>query len=217
MSWRYLDGQRCKIQQLKDVRGKSGKNVLGIYKSNSNLTRRHIPSASSEGASSEGRSPQIELILDSLEPDKLNLVAKYDLSEASSVLPAERPAERPAGKPGFISFHALPYQRREEILESNPSKEIPKFVWFVGPTVLVAFLVFPSLYLRGILSTIFEDSLLTDFLILFFTEALFYGGAAIFLLLVDGIWRPSLQATPSNRYCRELSLDFVYHLWQPCF
>lgn len=34
---------------------------------------------------------------------------------------------------------------------------------------------------------------LTDFLILFFTEALFYGGVAIFLLLVDHIWRPVQQ------------------------
>jgi len=37
-----------------------------------------------------------------------------------------------------------------------------------------------------------------DFLILFFTEALFYGGVAIFLFLVDHIWRPFQQNSPSN-------------------
>ncbi|KAG6513852.1 hypothetical protein ZIOFF_024189 [Zingiber officinale] len=36
-----------------------------------------------------------------------------------------------------------------------------------------------------ILSTFFEDSLFTDFLILFFTEALFYSGVAIFVMLID--------------------------------
>ncbi|KAL0417137.1 UNVERIFIED_CONTAM: hypothetical protein Slati_3545600, partial [Sesamum latifolium] len=35
-----------------------------------------------------------------------------------------------------------------------------------------------------------EDSLLTDFLILFFTEALFYCGVAVFLLLIDYLRRP---------------------------
>ncbi|CAA2934239.1 Hypothetical predicted protein [Olea europaea subsp. europaea] len=53
-----------------------------------------------------------------------------------------------------------------------------------APLAEASFIV-PSLYLRKILSTIFEDSLLTDFLILFFTEAIFYCGVAVVLLLID--------------------------------
>ncbi|KAG8378824.1 hypothetical protein BUALT_Bualt07G0025000 [Buddleja alternifolia] len=94
------------------------------------------------------------------------------------------------GKPGFISFYGLKQKREDEILVSRPGEYQKSLLWFVGPTVLVASFVFPSLYLRRILSTIFEDSLLTDFLILFFTEALFYCGVAVFLLLIDSLRRP---------------------------
>lgn len=40
--------------------------------------------------------------------------------------------------------------------------------------------------------------MLTDFLILFFTEALFYGGVAIFVLLIDKVWRPLQQVAPKS-------------------
>ncbi|XP_021292547.1 uncharacterized protein LOC110422858 [Herrania umbratica] len=88
------------------------------------------------------------------------------------------------GKPGFISFYNRPYKRDDEVIPTVQRNE-SSLLWFIGPAVLVASFIFPSLYLRRILSTIFEDSLLTDFLILFFTEALFYCGVAIFLLLID--------------------------------
>lgn len=133
--------------------GKSGRVVLGIHKSKAEfLTRRRVLYAASEG-----QSPECELQLEELEPDKLNVVTEDGIQSSCSFLPAERTA----GKPGFISFHGLPYQRQEEILESGPSKEISRIFWFTGPTVLVAFLVLPSLYLRRVLSTVFEDSLLT--------------------------------------------------------
>ncbi|XVF09355.1 hypothetical protein REPUB_Repub07fG0085400 [Reevesia pubescens] len=93
------------------------------------------------------------------------------------------------GKPGFISFYNRPYKRDDEVIP-NVQRNQSSLLWFIGPAVLVASFIFPSLYLRGILSTIFEDSLLTDFLILFFTEALFYCGVAIFLLLIDRLRRP---------------------------
>jgi hypothetical protein len=38
----------------------------------------------------------------------------------------------------------------------------------------------------------------TDFLILFFTEALFYGGVGIFVLLIDKVWRPLQQVAPKS-------------------
>lgn len=95
--------------------------------------------------------------MEALEPEKLNHIAEDCTTSNSSFLPSERTA----GKPGFISFHGLPYQRRDESFETSPRKEIPKVFWFIGPTVLVSFLVFPSLYLRRLFSAVFEDSLLT--------------------------------------------------------
>ncbi|KAF7030204.1 hypothetical protein CFC21_041801 [Triticum aestivum] len=106
--------------------------------------------------------------------------------------------ERSAGKPGFISFHGGSSQTLSVESVPHPGKEASRLVWFVGPTILVAFLVLPSLYLRRVLSAVFEDSLLTDFLILFFTEALFYGGVGIFVLLIDKVWRPLQQVAPKS-------------------
>ncbi|KAL7098470.1 hypothetical protein ACP275_09G019400 [Erythranthe tilingii] len=110
------------------------------------------------------------------------------------------------GKSGFISFYGPNKQRKEEEKDEVfiPSRitNQNKLLWVVGPTVLVASFVFPSLYLRRILSSIFEDSLLTDFLILFFTEALFYCGVAIFLLLIDRMRRykkgPTIYASTNT-------------------
>lgn len=68
------------------------------------------------------------------------------------------------GKPGFISFHGLPYKKSEEANgyeHVSTNEKVHDVIWFVGPTVLVSFLVLPSLYLRKILSLVFEDSLLT--------------------------------------------------------
>ncbi|XP_019432285.1 PREDICTED: uncharacterized protein LOC109339326 [Lupinus angustifolius] len=102
------------------------------------------------------------------------------------------------GKPGLISFYNHPYGRDREILVSNSKRNQNSILWFVGPTVLVASFIFPSLYLRKVLSIIFEDSLLADFLILFFTEAIFYGGVAVFLFQLDHLSRPTQQGTNAS-------------------
>ncbi|KAK8518230.1 hypothetical protein V6N13_027704 [Hibiscus sabdariffa] len=94
------------------------------------------------------------------------------------------------GRPGFISFYNRPYKIDNEVM-SNVQRNQNSLLWFIGPAVLVASFILPSLYLRKILSSIFEDSLLTDFLILFFTEALFYCGVAVFILLIDCLRRPT--------------------------
>ena len=65
------------------------------------------------------------------------------------------------GKPGLISFYNRPYKREEEVSTNNPARNQNSLLWFIGPAVLLASFIFPSLYLRKILSTIFEDSLLT--------------------------------------------------------
>lgn len=107
--------------------------------------------------------------------------------------------ERSAGRPGLISFYNHPYEKEPEVVASTISTtDQTNLLWFVGPAVLVASFIFPSLYMRKILSTIFEDSLLTDFLILFFTEALFYCGVAVFLSIVDHLRRPNEPVNAKN-------------------
>lgn len=64
------------------------------------------------------------------------------------------------GKPGFVSFYNRPY-KREDGTSANVKTGQSSLAWLAGPAVLVASFIFPSLYLRKILSTIFEDSLLT--------------------------------------------------------
>lgn len=73
----------------------------------------------------------------------------------------ERAIERSEGKPGFVSFYAAKYRKATETIPAVSQKESSNLGWFIGPAVLVASLVLPSLYLRKILSLIFEDSLLT--------------------------------------------------------
>lgn len=110
--------------------------------------------------------------------------------------------ERSGGRPGLISFYNHPYKNEPEIVVSTTTTIPPNqtnIFWFVGPAVLVASFIFPSLYMRKILSTVFEDSLLTDFLILFFTEALFYCGVGVFLLIVDHLRRPTEPINAKNR------------------
>ena len=70
-------------------------------------------------------------------------------------------AEGGGGKPGLISFYNHPYKLEANVLKYSTNSNQNKVLWFVGPAVLVASFVFPSLYLRRILSTVFEDSLLT--------------------------------------------------------
>lgn len=120
-------------------------------------------------------------------------VPENDNNIAQDISPASNPSFHLSGsdgKPGFISFYNRPYRRDSEILLLNSERSQNSILWFVGPAVLVASFIFPSLYLRKLLSIIFEDSLLTDFLILFFTEAIFYGGVAVFLFLLDHLRRP---------------------------
>ncbi|KAL6011473.1 hypothetical protein ACLOJK_001921 [Asimina triloba] len=108
-------------------------------------------------ASSEGLPPNYDL--NSVASEQEELPPKSS-EESSSYLQVERTG----GKAGFISFYGHPYRKRAEPVLSGPSKGDSDLFLFIGPAVVVASLVFPSLYLRRILSTIFEDSLLTDHL-----------------------------------------------------
>ncbi|KAF7124781.1 hypothetical protein RHSIM_Rhsim12G0166200 [Rhododendron simsii] len=131
-------------------------------------------------------------------PNSLNLGVESKVSTCSPVRYGTA-----GGRPGLLTFYSRPNQREEEAHISSPRRNQNGLLWFGGPTILVASFVFPSLYLRRILSAVFEDSLLTDFLILFFTEALFYCGVAAFLLLVDHLRRPIVPV--SSTYNRNLN------------
>lgn len=104
------------------------------------------------------------------------------------------------GKPGFISFYNRPYGKDKETPSSKSEKSQNSILWFVGPAVLVASFIFPSLYLRKVLSIIFEDSLLTgkvsmaeSLSVVFvhcmcFGDALFCLHSAIFVTYCSCFW-----------------------------
>ncbi|XP_052174387.1 uncharacterized protein LOC127789535 [Diospyros lotus] len=149
-------------------------------------SRRYILYATSED----------QFLSSELEPGALQEENSNPLSEdMSPVNSSYAHAEGLGGRPGLITFYNRSHHGEEETLLFIPKRNQNDVLWFVGPAVLVASFVFPSLYLRRILSAIFEDSLLTDFLILFFTEALFYCGVAVFLLLVDHLQRPNVPVS----------------------
>lgn len=122
----------------------------------------------------------------------LDFAPQVDDEDISSSDLNVHPERIGGGRPGFVSFYNnFEYARESEVKPASVRMNQNSLLWFAGPAVLVASFILPSLYLRRIISTIFEDSLLTDFLILFFTEALFYCGVAVFLLLIDNLWRPA--------------------------
>ncbi|XP_057466425.1 uncharacterized protein LOC130755873 isoform X1 [Actinidia eriantha] len=181
--------------------------IHGILKVNNRFPKsRYIRYATFEDLSSS-----TEFEPDDLEQENNYSVEHYFLTEdMPPVNDSHVHIERTGGRPGLITFYRHYYPREEEVLISGPRRNQNDPLWFVGPAVLVASFVFPSLYLRKILSALFEDSLLTDFLILFFTEALFYCGVAVFLLLVDHLQRPVVPV--SAAYNRTLNLQLGHRI-----
>lgn len=61
------------------------------------------------------------------------------------------------------SSHFISATLKNKSVESvpHPGKEASRIVWFVGPTIFVAFFVLLSLYLHKVFSAMFENSLLT--------------------------------------------------------
>lgn len=90
--------------------------------------------------------------------EKLHFVRTEDFKNEIEHLPTDTAQ----GKPGFVSFQNVPYQKKEEdIVESMLVKEPLNLQWFIGPTVLVASFVFPSVYMRKVVLFLIEDSLFT--------------------------------------------------------
>lgn len=132
--------------------GKSCKFIAGILNSRENFGKRQ----SILFAVSEDQSPYGETKEESLEQE-IDLPNHEDVSSTSS---SYLPFDWAGGRPGLISFYNRPYKAEDEVPVSGPQRN-NNLLWFIGPAVLVASFVFPSLYLRRILSTVFEDSLLT--------------------------------------------------------
>jgi hypothetical protein len=106
---------------------------------------------------SEDQSQDIELETDNLVLENGNIFAE-DISPASN---SSFHLSGSDGKPGFISFYNRSYRRDSDNLLLNSERSQNSILWFMGPAVLVASFILPSLYLRKVLSFIFEDSLLT--------------------------------------------------------
>ncbi|THG15376.1 uncharacterized protein LOC114270417 [Camellia sinensis] len=190
LSGGLFDRQQLGAYQLRNDKVRMYQFIHGIKKVKDRFPKRRYILFSA----SEDQLPCTELKPDATEQEK-------DQPLAEDVFPVNSlsfHSEGTGGRPGLISFYNRSYQREEEIHISSPRGNQNDLLWFVGPAVLVASFVFPSLYLRRILSAIFEDSLLTDFLILFFTEALFYCGVAVFLLLVDHLRRSIVLVSAYN-------------------
>ncbi|XP_058194720.1 uncharacterized protein LOC131311329 isoform X2 [Rhododendron vialii] len=186
-------------EQLRNPKVKIGQFKHGILKVNDRVSKRRCIDFST----SEEWFPSSELDPDVYDQENDDSVAESISEYMSSDVSSPVRYGTAGGRPGLLTFYSRPNQREEEVHISSPRRNQNGLLWFVGPTVLVASFVFPSLYLRRILSAVFEDSLLTDFLILFFTEALFYCGVAAFLLLVDHLRRPVVPV--SATYNRNLN------------
>lgn len=131
---------------------KSYYSIHGILNVKRSLKRRAILFATFED-----QSPSDELKPDTSEQEEYHL----DAEDTSPGRITYFHSESTGGKPGFISFYNRSYKKAEEVLISGPPRNQNNLLWFIGPSILVASFVFPSLYLRRILSTVFEDSLIT--------------------------------------------------------
>ena len=66
------------------------------------------------------------------------------------------------GKPGFISFYNPRNKTGDIVLPPEEAQSTwGRLLWLIGPTVLVSSFTLPPIYLRRIVSAVFEDSLLT--------------------------------------------------------
>lgn len=128
-------------------------------------------------------------LLDSeLEPDVSEEGSPEPLVEDFFADVSNVQAEGGGGRPGLVSFYNRPYRREDELIVYNGGKNDSTLLWVIGPAVLIASFIVPSLYLRRIISTIFEDSLLTgrwNFMLAAFNTYPFryYGGSVISISL----------------------------------
>ncbi|XP_024517863.1 uncharacterized protein LOC9662686 isoform X1 [Selaginella moellendorffii] len=84
-----------------------------------------------------------------------------------------------SGKTGFVSFYSG--AAGEDRLLTGVKRR--SLLWLLGPFVLVASVVLPPYVFRTVFEYLLDDTVVTDFIILFFTEAYFYIGVSAFLFV----------------------------------
>ncbi|KAL3680719.1 hypothetical protein R1sor_023675 [Riccia sorocarpa] len=147
-------------------------------------------------------------------------------SEASDsvVVQDVRPAfvQGGEGKSGFIAFHRSVSEQQEFKESSNDQQEPERnvvtsrswrsIVWLLGPFVLTTSIFLPPLYLRKVFGKVLNDSLTTDFLILFFTETIFFVGASLFLYIAHQ-FRSGVGSLAANGQEAAVSLPLGYRVF----
>ncbi|MED6182738.1 hypothetical protein PIB30_031489 [Stylosanthes scabra] len=99
------------------------------------------------------------------------------------------------GKPGCVSFYGVTFQSVEEgKLESAPfEEEESSYSWLSAPAVLISSLILPQFFVGSVVETFFNDEILVDFMSSFLSDATFYIGLAIFLLVAQRVQRPYME------------------------
>ncbi|MED6122670.1 hypothetical protein PIB30_041927 [Stylosanthes scabra] len=99
------------------------------------------------------------------------------------------------GKPGCVSFYGITFQSVEEgKLESAPfQEEESSYSWLLAPVALISSLILPQFFVASVVETFFNDEILVDFMSSFLSDASFYIGVAIFLLVAHRVQRPYMD------------------------
>ncbi|BAT76068.1 hypothetical protein VIGAN_01402500 [Vigna angularis var. angularis] len=111
------------------------------------------------------------------------------------------------GKPGLVRFCDL--NRENEVISSNSEKTQNSASWILGPAILVASFIFPPIVLPEVMLNIFGHWPSKVFHLLLFTEATFYSGVAVFLLLLDSLTR---RRQPNHSAKRSVTLTPGYQI-----
>ncbi|XAR64094.1 hypothetical protein NMG60_11024302 [Bertholletia excelsa] len=104
------------------------------------------------------------------------------------------------GKSGSVSFYGLTHQLVEEgKLVSAPFKQnTGSFIWALAPVALISSLVLPQFFLSNAIDAFLRDEILSEIVVSFSAEVMFYAGLTIFLLVTDHVQKPYLQFSPKN-------------------
>ncbi|KAL2634508.1 hypothetical protein R1flu_005987 [Riccia fluitans] len=121
-------------------------------------------------------------------------------------------AQGGGGKSGSITFYTSTSEQREPETAVVTSRSWKSIIWLLGPLVLTASVFLPPLYLRNIFGKVLGDSLMTDFVILFFTETLFFVGASLFLCIAHQ-FRSGVGSVSASEQSPTVSVPFGYRVF----
>ncbi|KAK9165642.1 hypothetical protein Scep_000833 [Stephania cephalantha] len=105
------------------------------------------------------------------------------------------------GKSGSVSFYGLTHQAIEQgKLVSSPFRQGTKGspIWVLAPVAFISSLVLPQFFLSTVIEASLTDEILAEILFAFSSEAIFYFGLSIFLLVTDHVQRPYLEFHPKQ-------------------